>query len=311
MSQNLTLITANRVQMAASSQMMEHIHICYQLYYILDGEPIFIVDDVEIRTHPGSFFYIPPQLPHKMLPLQGSFLCYEFKVQIDDPFLSSHLNCIVQPEEDTGYIRHLLSYVYDNWRSNDIQNIKNTNHILSTLLMGFFLQDLHYIQTDSCRVSTQNYNQLTRAVMAYVERHFQEKFSLHELSQELNYNKNYISSVFTKNTGISIVDYLNLSRIRQAVLMLAFYSQDVFTTCESVGFSNVSHFSRTFKAMTGASPRNFKYVFSKVDRKALHHLFIDEPILALKVCTLEEAFASLRSIGTQVNAFLDGNNLEE
>ena len=305
MERKTILITANHDQMAIGSQMMDHVHVCYQLYYIAQGNPVFIVDDQEIHAHAGSFFYIPPRVPHKMLPLQKEAMTfYEFKVQINDPFLASHLKKASPPEQDKGYILQMLRYVYDNWRSNDPQNLQNIDTVLRTLLMGFFLDELHYNQTDSCRIYTQNYWQITRSVMAYIEKHYQKRFSLQALSDELNYNRNYISSVFTKNTGISIVDYLNLIRIRKAVLMLAFYSQDVFTTCESVGFQNLSHFSRTFKSMTGASPRSFKYVFSKVDRKRLRSLFTDEPILNLQVCTLEEALTSLRSIGTAVNVIL-------
>jgi len=311
MEQKLNVITANQVRLEVGAQMQEHVHVCFQLYYILHGTPLFIVEDTEIRAHKGSFFYIPPQAPHRMLPLADDYMeCLEFKVQVNDPFISLPLKKLSSPVSDTGYILHLLTYIIQNWRSHDERNKENISCLLTTLLMGFFLQELHYEQADSCRISTQNYNQITRSAMAYIEKNYQKPFSLEALSRELNYSKSYISSVFSRYTGISIVDYLNLIRVRHAVLMLAFYSQDVFTTCESVGFSNLSHFSRTFRAMTGASPRSFKTVFSKADRRSMHSLFTDEPILNLQVCTLEAAIASLQSIGATVNAILADKQAE-
>ena len=119
MEQKTVLITANSSQMALGSQMMEHIHVCYQLYYIVDGDPVFVVEDREIRAHAGSFFYIPPQVPHRMLPLtEGPMTFLEFKVQVNDPFIAAHLQT-ASHTEDTGYILYLLRHVYSNWRSHD------------------------------------------------------------------------------------------------------------------------------------------------------------------------------------------------
>ena len=125
------------------------------------------------------------------------------------------------------------------------------------------------------------------------------------MAEELNYNKNYLSTVFSRTTGVSVVDYLNLMRIRQTVIFFAYYNQDVFTACESIGFASPSHFSRVFKSLVGISPRNFKYAFSSVDRQSVSQYFTEEPILNYTVCSLEEAFASLKSIGRAAARIID------
>ena len=295
------IITANRVTLACGMQMLEHLHVCHQLYYIFGGAPVFEIDGKTLRAGTGTCFCIPPRKPHRMLPLQDSALsCLEFKLQVDDPFLASHLESSSLMMQDQGGIRRLLLYVYDNWRSRDPQNIRNNNTILTTLLMDFFLEEMHYSPDDSCRIRTEGYNPPTRAAMAYIEQQYQNPFSLEELSRELHYNRNYLSSVFSRDTGITVVDYLHLIRIRQAVLMIAFYAQDVFTACESVGFTDPAYFSRVFKRLTGVPARSFKFVFSKTDRKKLGQLFTDEVILNLQVASLEEEMASLKSLGNSV-----------
>ena len=124
-----------------------------------------------------------------------------------------------------------------------------------------------------------------------------DPFSLQTLGEQLNYNKNYLCSVFRKDTGISIVEYLNFIRIRQAIIFFAFYGQDVHTTCESVGFANLSHFSRTFKALVGVPPRDFRRAFSLLSQEDAARYFADERVLNYQICTMEEAMTSLHRSG--------------
>lgn len=296
------LISASCPYMQIGSKIAEHSHIFYQIYYILEGQAVFVVNGKNIPVSPGAFFYIPSQTPHKMRTLQDNgMLSMDFKVQINDPFLLSHLREVSAPLQDDGYVKNMLDYIYANRKYKDPQNLENIDTIFTSLLMNFFLRNLHYDSIDSCRIDTRNYNALSKAVMVYIENNYQQKFSLPELAKTLEHNQNYISSAFSKNTGVSIVDYLNLIRVRHAMILIAFFLQDIFTAYESVGFANASHFSRTFKSLVGATPRDVRYVFSKGNRQELTKLFANEPILNFKICTLEEAYASLKSIGTAVN----------
>lgn len=304
METKVKFISSSNYPVYKGSQIKEHSHIYYQLYYIMEGNPVFVVDGTEIHAHPGTFFYLPPNVPHKMLPLQDEVMCfYEFKAQITHPFYIANLKKISPVVEDTGYVKNMLSHIFDNWRYKTEQNIENAETILKTVFLSFFLQDIHYeYEHDKvARIQSEDYNAITQKVISYIGVNYNSEFSLKALSEKLNYNGSYISAVFTKNTGISVVDFLNLYRIRIAISLLVFYSSDVMAACSFVGYSNLSHFSRTFKKYTGSTPRDFKYVFSNVDRALVQHLFTDEPVLNGGICTIQEALESLKSLGAAVN----------
>ena len=93
------------------------------------------------------------------------------------------------------------------------------------------------------------------------------------------------------------MEYLNFVRIRVALIFFVFYRQDVFTACESVGFANLSHFSRTFKAMVGMPPREFRKAFSLLTQEEAAKYFTDEQFLSYQLCSMEDAFAALRHSG--------------
>jgi len=285
------------------SGLKEHHHLYYQLYYIIDGYPTFIVGKDEIKACPGSLFYIPPYVSHHMLPTSNITVnCYEFKVRIEDDYIANNLKKTLSLIKGDQFTKTIVEHIFNNWYYTDQHSIENCEAIMEVLLLGFFVKDLHYSRekVKTNRISSEGYNDITKRIMSYIDTNHQNPFSLEEMSRELNYNSSYLSYAFSKNAGMSIIDFLNLYRTRMAVSSLCFFSRDVLTTCEISGFSNRAHFSRTFKKYTGTTPQNFKTVFSSDARNDLQYLFTQEPILNASVCTIEEALASLKSVGNVV-----------
>ena len=298
MEHRVELIWANRGRLQTGQLMQQHYHTCHQLYYILSGSAVFLIGSQPVAVKPGSCFLVPAGMPHQMLPVeQGPLESLELKIFIKDPFLLSHFQSPPEQVIDEGTIKRLLTYTVENWNSRDTQNRMDIEYILSTVLLNFFADQLHYAHKDSMYILTENYSPLTKAILVYIERNISRPFSLQELGQQLNYNKNYLCSVFAKDTGVTIVEYLNFVRIRRAVVVFAFYGQDVYSTCESAGFANSSHFSRTFKAMVGVTPRDFRRAFSLLSQEDASRHFADIKILDYQSCTMEEAFAALRRSG--------------
>ncbi len=298
MGQLLDIIWANRSTMAQGQQMQEHSHSCHQLYYILGGDPVFIIGGEKVHVHSGSCFLVPAFSPHQMLTLNNEGLqSYELKLIINDPFLKDHLQQFLPPLEDNGILEEMLAYVVENYNCYDAENARNIEYILSALLMRFFIDRVHYENHGSRFILTEGYSSVTRAVLVHIEKNFQRSFSLPALADKLHYSGNYLCTVFKKNTGVSIIDYLNFVRIRQAVIFFAFYGLDVFTVYESTGFRNSSYFSRSFKSLVSISPRDFRRAFSVGTRREVLDCFTQEPILNYHLCSMKEAFLSLKNTG--------------
>lgn len=292
------LIWANQAKYETGQHIQSHLHPYYQLYYILKGEAVFVIGGEHLTVHAGNCFFVPAMVPHEMLPIQeGLFDSYELKLLVKDPFLLSRLQDGIPFYSDDGTIRRLLAYVVENWKSRDPQNMMDIEYTLSTVLLNFFVDELHYEHDDSAHILTENYSAVTKSVLVYIEKYFPYHFNLKSLGERLNYNKNYLCSVFRKDTGVSIVEYLNFIRIRRAIIFFAFFRQDVYTTCESVGFANLSHFSRTFKSLVGVPPRDFRKAISLLSQEDAFVSFADEKVLNYQVCTMQEAMASLSHSG--------------
>ena len=305
MDNRIKLIWAIRSRMVAGQQMQLHAHTCLQVYYVLSGTGVFIINGKSIHVESGDFFAIPIGVQHRTLPYEKNGCeSIELKVILNDPFLQENLRIFHSPFKDTGAIRNTMEYIVKYWSCQDPQNQKDIEYLLTGLLMQLFLKDLHYDYPESKYIITEHYNTITRSIFSFVDDNFAKKISIRDLSSALGYNKNYLSTIFHKDTGFSIIDYVNYLRIRRAIHYFAFYGQDVFTTFESTGFSSLSYFSITFKTIVGVSPRDFRLAFMRF-RKEMAECFMKEPILNFLPCTIEEGFSSMKKLGRIVSDYRD------
>jgi AraC-like DNA-binding protein len=83
--------------------------------------------------------------------------------------------------------------------------------------------------------------------------------SLKEVSESLNVHPAYLSREFSKYfEDLSFGDYLRKLRIEKAKQLLEGGQQSLAEIAYITGFSDQSHFNRTFKKFTGQTPSDFK-----------------------------------------------------
>jgi AraC-like DNA-binding protein len=103
----------------------------------------------------------------------------------------------------------------------------------------------------------QNVN-LVSNIQKYVDEHFSEPdFTLDLLGSRLRYNKKYLSTVFKKNVGVGIVEYLHSVRVQHACTMLHQGFSSVCDVAFRCGYSDAQYFSKVFKNRIGMSPRAY------------------------------------------------------
>lgn len=97
----------------------------------------------------------------------------------------------------------------------------------------------------------------------FIEKNATEPLSLERIAASVNLGKSRASELFSQAYGQSIVDYaiqVRLSVAKERMLVEGMTLEDVAYGC---GFNNYSHFSRSFAARYGMSPRKYKQLFVK------------------------------------------------
>ena len=130
---------------------------------------------------------------------------------------------------------------------------------------GIILQILaHLIRFFSVRVvsNDNSADKLTleriRNVITYVEDHFREPVSLHDIAGHLGLGKEYFCRFFKKNMGISFLQYVNEVRVSRIYQDLIRTDAPVSELAEQNGFSNQKLFNRTFKEIYGCTPSSVR-----------------------------------------------------
>ncbi|NBJ94224.1 AraC family transcriptional regulator [Parablautia muri] len=104
--------------------------------------------------------------------------------------------------------------------------------------------------------------------MDYIYHHLHESIPVQELASVANLNASYLSTLFKKETGITISDYI-LSKKIEAVGNMLKYSDYTYAEISSfLNFSSQSHFIRAFKKKKGITPKQY--------REKYYEIFVDE-----------------------------------
>lgn len=101
------------------------------------------------------------------------------------------------------------------------------------------------------------------SVVDKVKRFIAEQIGELDLSREniashVYLNPDYLTRIFKKETGLSLSDFVQQSRIEYAKELLAHTGQSVSEIAVASGYSNLSYFSTIFKKATGLNPVDYR-----------------------------------------------------
>ena len=166
-----------------------------------------------------------------------------------DAFVKNELNYkqfyITEPEEQAEAFRRQITVASPEQTFSSFGALREW--ISNSLLL--FTQSRQAAASQDTAVAT---------VKAYIESHLSDELDRDTLAAMVYLNADYLSHLFKKDTGSSLINYIIDRRIARSKELLAkgeMSIRDIAITC---GFQNISYFSRQFKKSTGMTPRQFR-----------------------------------------------------
>jgi AraC-like DNA-binding protein len=120
------------------------------------------------------------------------------------------------------------------------------------------------IITDVCRAYSQIEHPTAQAlvrlgqVISFLQQHYEEEITLDDLAHMSHMSRRNLTREFTRYMGISPIEYLIRERVKRSMHLLTSTDISVSEAAFKVGFHDSNHFSRTFRAYSGHSPREFR-----------------------------------------------------
>lgn len=91
-----------------------------------------------------------------------------------------------------------------------------------------------------------------------IEKEYRGPISLEETASVLGVTKEYLSSLFSKETGHPFTWYCNTLRIERSIYYLICSDYTVKHIAGLVGFSSPSYYIKLFKELSGETPVKYR-----------------------------------------------------
>ena len=253
---------------------IRHIHEEYEIYYLIEGERYYFINQQTYLVTPGTLVFIDKEQvhrtgmasagPHHDRIVLGileepfsSFLASFGGLQLQS-FFTEQGSILTLPEEMRPYIQSLLQDI----ASELIE--KKPGYLLSamTKLVEFFIAVLR-LQPSGPAVPTPAKHpnpkyQKVDEVAHYIVEHCTERISLEDLAGRFYINKFYLSRIFKEVTSFTINDYLNVNRIKKAHRLLLETNDSITSIAEQLGYENITYFERVFKKYRNMTPLKYR-----------------------------------------------------
>lgn len=241
-----------------------HTHNCSELFYVTGGLGQF---QIENRLYPVSvndLIIINPNVIHTEVSLNSNPLEY-IVIGADG----------LELETDDGTDNHFRIISCQNFHHKFLFYLQQMLKEIETKAPGYdtVCQDLLEIlviilfrQTDfsiSLAPVKKNSTRLCKMVHRHIDAHYKENITLDSLVELTHVSKYYLIHAFTREYGISPINYVISCRIEEAKQLLKNDDYTLSLISRMLGFSSQSYFSQTFKKIVGISPNEYRKQSSK------------------------------------------------
>ena len=108
--------------------------------------------------------------------------------------------------------------------------------------------------------SSKNYSSLIQQTMIHIDNDLEGDLSLNVLAEKLNVNGSYLSTLFKKEMGQTLTDYITAKRMTLAMRLLGTTHLQIQTVAQKCGIPDVNYFTKKFKKTTGKTPKEYRQV---------------------------------------------------
>lgn len=115
----------------------------------------------------------------------------------------------------------------------------------------------HFIEVLSNEEESPYSKTINRAI-SYINEHIVTDLTLQKISDHCYVNPSYLSHLFKKEVGITIVKYINKKRVEEAKYVLLHTTDSISDIAMLFQFCNSSYFTSQFKLYEGITPKQFR-----------------------------------------------------
>ncbi len=239
-------------------------HDCWELTYVDKGSMYNVVGETqEYSLRQGELMLFAPGQRHRQYADEHVSVCYmtvTFDMQLGETELLS--DTVFQSDYE---IKNLLEKIMQEKEAQRIYSydliLCYLKEILIRLLRAQRLE--HIIHKTDTEIKHTIESDIIVDVMQYVRNHLDKKLTVSEIAKMIPVSSSYLSTLFRKNTGKHLVEYISAEKMKRAKEYIREGKYTFTQISEMLGFNSIHYFSKLFKKQFGITPSEYSNAIKK------------------------------------------------
>lgn len=231
----------------------------YLLHYILEGEGIYEVGGNTYKLSKGQgFLIVPEEVTYYQADEANpwSYCWVGFNGALAETLLKQAGLSMASPI--LNYDKHEIIHQYLSLMIGS-KEYHNASECRLTGILYLLLSEFIESSPSTASIQKENRSELyIEKVKDFIQMNYAQKISIENIANFIGLNRSYLCSLFNKQTGTSIQDYLIHFRINKACELMGNVDLSIGDISRSVGYYDPLLFSKIFKKIKGLSPKHFR-----------------------------------------------------
>ncbi len=195
---------------------------------------------------------------HKANVLLSNFSLMFFEQRVADPVRNAKNYCIImntllRKAAEKGGVHPMYLDSISSGYAVKIEQMVTLDGV-STLMTEMFRGYCRLVRKHTMK----SFSPPVQQAMVRIDTNLEGNLSLRVLSDALNMSSSYLSTIFKKETGQTVTDYIAQRRIDRAKELLRSTRLQIQTVAQHCGIVDVHYFSKIFKKLTGMTPKAYR-----------------------------------------------------
>ena len=252
-----------------------HIQEFYEICVISKGKGYHVVEDTVVKAKKGDVFIVPPGRRHA---IQGEGLDIHY-IHISPKFFEQYLEKMtelptffnlfeIEPlmrvrgntyrhlyidEPSLKKVTAIIESLETMWQYDPTSKLMVEGYII--VILTIFCREYEKLQTIVGKNA--NNDKFFMDSISYVIKHYNERLVIDDLAHAAGLSRTVYIKRFRETTGKSPKQFITHTRIAAAKKLLA-TNHSISKIAEETGFYDAAHFMKTFLAVTGMSPTEYR-----------------------------------------------------
>ena len=253
-----------------------HFHDSAELYILTEGRRCIFMDRKVHVLEAGQAVLIPPGQIHKTSTF-GEDPCHQrFLMQFSrkgsegillgltemdfEAFCQKYQGTVLFDEKTWQEVVILMDRIKTEFGKEDpeLPLVRLLAHELLLLYAGQKQRAAAASSPEETETGSSGVHGTVEEVTQYLHDHLMADISLDDLSRRFFISRAYLTRAFRQVTGVTVIQYLTVIRIRRACSLLQDTDDSVTGIARQCGFSNATYFESVFKRLRGMTPRQYR-----------------------------------------------------